>query len=69
MFDTLWEALMPLNPATRWEHDQQLSEFISQSWDLPPGMLLCTMLIALALRQYIQVLDHLDAELDFMVAF
>ena len=47
-FDVLWQTLVHLGLAIRWEQDPTLSE--SVSWDLSPGMLLCTVFPTSALR-------------------
>ena len=47
-FDALWQTLVHLGPAVRWEQDPTLSK--SVSWDLPPGVPLHAMLTTSALR-------------------
>ena len=68
-FDMPWEALVHLSPAIRCELDPTSSEFISHSWDLLPGVLLHVIPPTSVLRQHVQMLHHLDAELDFAVDF
>ena len=67
LFDSPWQTLVHLGPAIRWEQDLTSSESVSQ--DLPPGVLLYTMLPISALRQCIQTPCHLDVELAFVVNF
>ena len=40
LFDVLWEAILPLHPAIRWEQDLNSSKFISNSQDPLLGPLL-----------------------------
>ena len=47
-FDVLCQTLVPLGPAIWWEQDHSSSE--SVTWELPPGVLLCTALPTSALR-------------------
>ena len=52
-FDVLWQTLVHLSLAVRWEQDPSLSE--SNSQDLLPGAPLCAMPPTSALRQCIQM--------------
>ena len=61
------QTLVHLRPAVRREQDPSLSE--SNSWDIPQGEPLHAVLPTLALRQCIQMLHHLDAELDIAADF
>ena len=63
------EALVYLGPTTRCEQDPTSSEFISHSWDLPPGVQLHAALPTSALRQCIQMPSYLDTEPDFAANF
>ena len=67
LFDVLWQTLVHLGPAVMWEQDPSSSE--SHSWDLLPGVPLCTVLPMSALKQHIQTRRHLDAKPDFVVDF
>ena len=69
LFDAPWETLVHLSPAIRWEQDPTLSEFISHSQDLLPGVPLCRAPPISALKLRVQMQCHLDAEPDFAVDF
>ena len=69
LFDAPREALVYLSPTIKLEEDLTSSEYILHSWELPLGALLRAMLAISALRQCIQMLCYLDAELDFVVDF
>ena len=67
--DALQEALVPIALTARWEYGQNSSKFMSLSWDIPPCTLRCAALPSSELRHHIQMLWHLQIELDFMVDF
>ena len=66
-FNVPHQTLVHLGPAVRWEQDPSLSE--SVSWEIPPGVPLCTMPPTSALRHHVQMPCQLDAKLDFVVDF
>ena len=68
-FDVQWEALINLSPTLRWEQDPISSKFMSHSWDLLPGVLLCAALPTFSLKQCIQMLCQLKAKPDFAANF
>ena len=59
LFDALWEALVPLDPAISWEKDPNSSEFMSHSKDLPLGAPLHAAPLPSAMRQCVQMRCHL----------
>ena len=67
LLDVLQEALVPLSPNPSQEHDQHSSEFMSLSWNIPPGMPLYTKLLLYVLRHCVQTPHRLEMELDFAV--
>ena len=70
LFDALQRALVPYAIATRWElNKQSTSKFTPLRQDFLPGMLLCIVPLASAMRQSIQAPGHLDAELHFALDF
>ena len=65
LFDVPQKTLVHLGHAKRWEQDPTLSEFTSQSQDLPLGALLHAAPPTSALRQHIQTPHCLDTKPDF----
>ena len=68
-FDIPMEALVPLAPIVRWEHDKYFPKFMCPGWDIPPGMLLQAVLPPSALRYQVHKLHPLEVEQDFVADF
>ena len=61
------QTLVHLGSALRRELDPSTSESVSR--EIPPGALLCAMLLTSALRHHVQMPQQLDAEPDFVADF
>ena len=67
LFAAPWETLVHLSPAISCEQDP--TSFETCSRELPLGVPLHAAPPTSVLRQCIQMLHHLDTELDFVVGF